>query len=284
MLGAINSFFAKLIFFIADQAETFWGNLTLVDYSAWQFVIDIFLVAVIFYWIIALISGTRAINILFGLVILAVIFLISNALQLLALGWLLERLFTVALVAIPIIFQQELRRGLEKLGKTKFFLAKKAKEIDFLKSELIEACFKMAKQKIGALIVLRREVSLKEYIDTGILLHAKVSKELLISIFTVSSPLHDGATIIDDGKIIAAACVLPHSFKEYGHTFGMRHKAALALTEATDAHVIVVSEEKSSVGFASAGALEDNVSPEKLSQLLDKSFYRPNNHVQKSSA
>lgn len=272
MLDFLNSLVAKFISFVGDKAEAFWQNLTLVDYSSWQLAIDILLIAIIFYWIILLIKGTRAINIVLGLIILAVIFLISQALQLLALGWILERLFTVVLVAIPIIFQQELRRGLEKLGKTKFFLAKQAKEIDFLKSEIIEACLQMAHKRMGALLVFRREVNLKEYIDTGIQLHAKVSKELLISIFNAQAPLHDGAVILDDGRIVAAACVLPHSFKEYGHSFGMRHKAALALTEATDAHVIVISEQNGTIGFVQEGKLEENVSPEKLSQLLDETF------------
>lgn len=282
MLHAINSVISKFIFFIADKAETFWANLTLVDYSPWQFTVDLILVAILFYWLMILVSGTRAFNMILGLVILAVIFFISQALQLLALGWLLERLFTVVLVAIPIIFQQELRRGLEKLGKTKFFLARRAKEIDFLKSEIIEACLRMAKHHIGALIVLRKEVSLKEYVDTGIQLSAKVSKELLISIFIPTSPLHDGAVIIDEGRVVAAACVLPHSFKEYGHAFGTRHKAALALTEATDAHVIVISEQKGTVGFVSEGELEENVTPERLASLLDQTFKVKKSHVSKS--
>lgn len=272
MLSAINTAIAKFIFFIADKAEAFWTNLTLIEYSPWQLSIDIILVAILFYWIIIFLKGTRAINILLGLIVLGAVFFLSQAFQLLALGWILERLFTVILVAIPIIFQQELRRGLEKLGKTKFFLAKRAKEIDFLKSEIIEACLRLAKQRTGALIVFRREVSLKEYIDTGIQLQSKVSKELLISIFLPHSPLHDGAVIIDEGRLIAASCVLPHSFREYGHAFGMRHKSALALTEATDAHVIVISEEKGTVGFVSEGVLKENVSPESLSGILDHTF------------
>lgn len=270
MLNVINSAVAKFVFFIADKAETFWQNLTLVQYSPLQLAIDIILVAILFYWILLVVQGTRAVNIILGLVVLAVIFFISQALQLLALGWLLERLFTLVLVAIPIIFQQELRRGLEKLGKTKFFLARQAKEIDFLKSELIEACLAMAKNRIGALLVFQQEVSLKEYVDTGVSLNAKVSKELLLSIFSQGSPLHDGAVILGDRRIAAAGCVLPHSFKAYGHAFGTRHKAALALSEATDAEIIVISEQRGTVGYVRGGELEENVTPERLSLLLDQ--------------
>lgn len=281
MLDAINSVISKFIFFVADKAEIFWQNVTLVQYSPWQLALDILLVAILFYWIILLVSGTRAVNIILGLLVLAVIFFVSEALKLLALGWLLERLFTVVLVAIPIIFQQELRRGLEKLGRTKFFLARQAKELDFLKSEIIEACLTMVKHRLGGLFVLQKEVSLKEYLETGVTLNAKVSKELLLSIFARESPLHDGAAIIGDRRLIAAGCVLPHSFKAYGHAFGTRHKAALSLSEATDAEVIVISEQRGIMSYAKGGNLEENISPERLSTRLDlalrikKSSFRP---------
>lgn len=272
MLEAINSVISRFILFIADKAEIFFQNLSLVDYSVFQIIIDILLIAILFYWIILFVSGTRAVNIIFGFIILAVIFLISKALSLLAVGWLLERLFMVILIAIPIIFHPELRRALEKLGKTKFFLAQQAKEIDILKSEIIEACNIMASQKTGALIVLRREVSLKEYIDTGVQILGKVTKELLLSIFNPQSPLHDGAVIIDNGKIVAASCTLPHSFKEYDRKFGTRHKAAIALSEITDADVIVVSEQKGTVSFARNGDMEADIDSIKLDSFLSETF------------
>jgi diadenylate cyclase len=271
-MNAMSQAIAKFISVITDATRNFWENINVSQYSAFQVVIDILLVAILFYWLIQLIRGSRATNIVFGLIVVALVFALSRWLQLLALGWLLDRLLTVILVAIPIIFQQELRRGLEKLGRTKFFLAQEAKEIDFIRSEIISACFEMARQKIGGLLVFRGEVSLKEYIDTGVLLHARISKELLLSIFSKESPLHDGAVMIDQNRMIAAGCVLPHSFKEYGHKFGTRHKAALGLSESTDAKVIVVSEQRGTVSYVFEGHIEEDISTERLQTILTEIF------------
>ncbi|MBI2453659.1 DNA integrity scanning protein DisA nucleotide-binding domain protein [Candidatus Peregrinibacteria bacterium] len=197
------------------------------------------------------------------------------------------------MVAIPIIFQQELRRGLEKLGKTKFFLAQEAKEIDFIRSELIESFFGMAKKKLGALIVFRGDVKLKEYIDTGVVISGRISKELILALFSKESPLHDGAVIIDQYRMIAGGCILPHSFKEYGHKFGTRHKAALGLSEATDAAVFVVSEERGTVSYVADGEIEPDITPERAQAILThilapkKLFHRKHNshhHAQKSTS
>lgn len=274
MLNFINEIVSRFVIFVSDKGSAFLQNISLNQVSFWQIAIDILLVSVLFYWLIRIVQGGRAVNIVLGLIMLALLFLLSQALSLLALGWLLERLLTVILVAIPIIFQQELRRGLEKLGRTKFFLEKEAKEIDFLKSEIIEACYVMAKQHIGGLLVFRREVNLKEYIDTGILLNAKLGKELLLSIFLPRAPLHDGAVIIDGGRIVAAGCVLPHSFKKMPHTFGTRHKAAIAVSEATDADVIVISEQRGTVSFVSDGQILEDIAPEKLAEFLDGTLGR----------
>lgn len=272
MLNFLNELISRFVISVSDMTASFWQTLSSSELSFWQIAVDILLVAVLFYWLIRMVQGTRAVNITFGLIMLAVLYFISRALQLLALGWLLERLLTVILVAIPIIFQQELRRGLEKLGRTKFFLAQEAKEIDFLKSEIINTCQKMAEMRIGGLIVLRQEVNLKEYIDTGVILNAKVTYELLLSIFTPKSPLHDGAVIIENGRIAAAGCVLPQSFQKLPHHFGTRHKAAIALSEATDAKIIVISEEKGAVSFVSEGKISENIVPEKLDEFLEKAF------------
>jgi len=273
MIQAITSLFASFVAAISDASRTIWDNINVAQYSGWNVALDIFLVAILFYWLIMIIHGSRATNIMLGFIILALLLSLSRWLQLLALGWLLDRLLTVTLVAIPIIFQQELRRGLEKLGRTKFFLAKEAKEMDFIRSEIIEACFDMAKRNVGALIVFKGEVSLKEYVDTGVALYARISKELFLSIFTPGTPLHDGAVIIDQNRILAAGCVLPHSFKEeYGHKFGTRHKAALGLSEATDAAVVVVSEQRGTVAFVNEGEIEENLTPARLEKRLNTLF------------
>lgn len=268
MVNALSNVFARFVGGISEITRSIWQNINVAHYSGLQVFLDIVLVAILFYWLIMLIRGSRAVNIVLGLVVLALVFAMSRWLQLLALGWLLDRLLTVILVAIPIIFQQELRRGLEKLGRTKFFLAQEAKEIDIVRSEIIGAFFEMAKLRRGALIVFRGEVSLKEYLDTGVVLYSRISNELLLSLFSRESPLHDGAVIIDQNRIVAAGCVLPHSFKEYGHKFGTRHKAALGLSETTDANIFVVSEQRGTVSYVVDGNIEEDIAPERAQILL----------------
>ncbi|MBI4994161.1 TIGR00159 family protein [Candidatus Peregrinibacteria bacterium] len=272
MINAFSRGFAQFILVITEATRNFWGNLNVYQYSPLQIAVDILLVAVLFYWLLMLIRGSRASNILLGVFVLVIVFAISRWLELLAVGWLLDRLLTVILVAIPIIFQQELRRGLEKLGRTKFFLAQEAKEIDFIRSEIIETCFEMAKKRLGGLIVFRGEVNLKEYIDTGIAMYARISKELLLSVFSHESPLHDGAVIIDQSRIIAAGCILPHSFKEYGHKFGTRHKAALGLSEATDAKILVISEQRGTVSYVADGNIWEDITAERAQNILTEIF------------
>jgi len=279
-LDIISKLIADSIIAIGRQAQAFWDNLTLLNFSFAQVFIDILLVSIIFYYIFVLLKGSRAVNILIGLVIVGFIFALSKALQLITLGWLLDRILTVILVAIPIIFQQELRMALEKLGHTKISLSQKAKKINFFVSNIVEACEFLCSQKIGALIVLQNTVPLKEYIDTGIALNANISKELVENIFLPKSPLHDGAIILNEDKIIAASCVLPHSFKSYGQVLGTRHKAALGLSENTDAKIIVLSEEKGTISYAESGRLERNITPARL-QVILTDFLKPSRHHKK---
>ncbi len=209
---------------------------------------------------------------LIGLAIIMIVYFISKALQLVALGWLLDRFMTIVLVAIPIIFQKELRMGLERLGHTKLFLSQKARKIDRMILSIVNASEKMASNKVGALIVLQRSVPLKEYIDTGVLLSASVSEELILSIFHPKGALHDGAVIIAHEKIEAASCVLPHSFEKSDSGLGTRHKAALGLSENSDAIVVVVSEEKGTISFASEGKIERGITSVRLHLLLTKAL------------
>ena len=273
-METISRWIAEIILFIGKQAQTFFENVTLLNFSFAQVFIDILLVSILFYYLFLLLKGSRAVNVLFGLIIVGLVFIISKALQLFALGWLLDRFLTLLLVAIPVIFQQELRMALEKLGHTKFSLSQKVKAINLLISNIVEACETLSKEKSGALIVLENTVPLKEYVDTGIKLHASVTKELILSIFLHRSPLHDGAVIIKDDEIVAASCVLPHSFKSYGQVLGTRHKAALGLSENTDAKIIVISEEKGSISFAEKGSMERNISTARL-QVLLTDFLKP---------
>jgi diadenylate cyclase len=263
---------ADIILSIGSQSQAFWAKLMLLNFSFWQIFIDILLVTVILYFIFALLKGSRAVHVLIGLSIMVVIFILSKALQLVALGWLLDRFLTVILVAIPVIFQQELRMALERLGHTKIFLTQKAREIDRMITSIVEACETLANEKKGALIVIQHSIPLKEYVDTGILLNAVVSKELLINIFNNKAPLHDGAVIIGNEKIMAASCLLPHSRENTATVMGTRHKAALGLSENTDASIVVLSEEKGTISFARNGNMEKNISPSTLRFLLSEVF------------
>ncbi len=279
-MDLINKTIADFLLFISREASTFWENISLLRFSAPQVIIDIIIVSIVFYYIFTLIKGSRAIHILIGLAILAFIFIISQVLQLFATSWLLDRFLTVILVAIPVIFQQELRRGLEKLGQTKIFSGNDIKATDIQISNMVEATVQMSKSKTGALIVLKRDVNLNEYAETGVQINGKVSKELLLNIFQPKSPLHDGAVILKGGTIIAAGCVLPHSYKHADKSLGTRHKAAIGLSENTDAHIIVVSEEKGIISYALNGRLQKNITPEILQEHLEK-FYSSNKKQKK---
>lgn len=268
----ISQLIANSILFIGEQTGIFWGNLALLNFSWPQIVLDILAVAVIFYFIFSLIKGSRAVHVLIGLAIIVLVYFLSKALQLVALGWLLDRFMTIVLVAIPIIFQKELRMGLERLGHTKLFLSQKARKIDRMILSIVNASEKMGANKVGALIVLQRTVPLKEYIDTGVLLGATVSEELILSIFHPKGALHDGAVIIANEKIEAASCILPHSFENSDSSLGTRHKAALGLSENSDAIVVVVSEEKGTISFADSGKIERGVTPVRLHLLLTRAL------------
>lgn len=273
-MQSINNFITKFISFSSQEVGTFWQHLDLLNFSYPQVAIDILMVSVLFYYLFSLLRGTRAVHILIGLTILAFIFLMSKWLDLVAIGWLLDNFLTVTLVAIPVIFQQELRMALEKLGRTKIFHNQTAEDLEHITRSILSAVEQLQSKKTGALIVLKKEVSLSEYTATGVSLDADVSKELLINIFQPKSPLHDGAIVIEGNKISAAACILPPSFKSYGHDFGTRHKAAIGLSEETDAQVIVVSEEKGTVSYSRNGRIDQNITIERLQRLLTQ-FYRP---------
>ncbi|MBD3327687.1 TIGR00159 family protein [Candidatus Peregrinibacteria bacterium] len=274
-MNAIGSLVGSIIIGIAEQAQIFWENLRLLNFSPYEILLDIFLVSIIFYFILTLIRGSRAVQVLIGLSIVGLVFIISKVFQLVALSWLLDRFVTVILVAIPIIFQRELRLGLEKLGKTKFFLYQKERQIERMIRSIVDAALQLSEDKTGALIVIQQSVPLKEFIDTGIETDSKISSEILISIFNKKSPLHDGAAIIVDEKIKAATCILPHSFENTSSGMGTRHKAALGLAETTDAAIIVVSEEKGTISFAREGKMEKNISAQKLQQHLTNMLKKP---------
>lgn len=242
-------------------------------------VIDILIVAFVLYRLMLLIRDTRAVQLIKGLAVLLVATAVSSLLNLHTVHWLLRYTLTGLVVALPIVFQPELRRALEKLGGGDFFsrpLTQMAEgDRSALINEVVRAVQNMSGTRTGALIILERATGLQELVDTGIKVDGIVSAELLMNIFINKSPLHDGAAIIRGDRLVAAACVLPLSeSRELSRELGTRHRAAVGVTEQSDALAVVVSEETGNVSMALEGTLYRRLNEAGLHELLVK-FLQP---------
>lgn len=223
-------------------------------------VIDIAIVAFVMYRLMLLIKGTRAVQLIKGLIVLFVITALSSLFNLNTANWLLRQAMTALLVALPVVFQPELRRALEKLGRGRFLSTTTMthSETDPSKviAEISRAATLLSKNKMGALMVLERETGLEEYIDTGVKIDGLVSAEFLVNIFIPKTPLHDGAVVIRRERVAAAACFLPLSENPtLTSDLGSRHRAGIGITEHSDAVAVIVSEETGSVALAVEGIL-----------------------------
>lgn len=222
--------------------------------------LDVLIVAVVLYKLYGLIKDTRAVTLLKGLLVILVAALLSNWLHLNALYWLLGKTLTVVAVALPVVFQPELRRALEHIGRGRLFSKSSRlneEEMDKLFYEIAKTATILSKGKTGALIVMERETGLNDYMESGIKIDGLVSSELLLNCFIPNTPLHDGAIIIRGNRIMAAGCLLPLTEKpDLDKEFGTRHRAALGLSEQADAVVLVVSEETGLISLAIGGQLE----------------------------
>jgi uncharacterized protein (TIGR00159 family) len=226
-------------------------------------------VAFIVYRVLLLIRGTRAMQMLTGLGILGIAFLISSTLELFTTHWLLSYFFDYLILIVIVLFQDDLRRALTHVGKNPFFSAASAEEEREMVDEIARAATLMAKERMGALIVIERETGLKNFIDTGSKVESKVKSELLYAIFIPTSPIHDGAVIIREGRIAAAGCFLPLSKDpNIDKRYGTRHRAALGLSEETDAIVILVSEEAGEAHLVKSGKITTNLNELELCQSL----------------
>lgn len=234
----------------------------LLTYFRWQDVVDIIVVAFVIYQLITIIRGTRSGQMVIGIGILTVIYFAASVLDLATLKWIMQTFLSSILLIIIIVFQQDIKRALTQVGKSPFHRHDDTTDKDL--EEVKRALFYLSKRRIGALIVYERETSLGDFIESGFPLDAKLTKELLISIFMPVSPLHDGAVIISDGRVKHAGCILPLTQNPYiNKRFGTRHRAAIGLTEETDAVVLVVSEETQEISIVRHGALttvEDEIS------------------------
>ncbi len=240
-------------------------------------VVDILLVTAVIYSVLILIRGTRAVQVLRGFIGLALIIaLLSSIIALPAFSWLVGITLPTLLLAIPVIFQPELRRALEQLGRTGNYLrffrrSQENKTIVALKP----ACLRLSQRRHGALIVFERDTGLQEYIDTGIQLNADPSPELFLTIFNKTTELHDGAVIIRNDKIAAAACVMPLSTSSLSdRQMGLRHRAALGISEVSDAVTVIVSEETGHVSIAHNGRIIRRQDPARLDSILNAFLHR----------
>lgn len=231
--------------------------------------IDIGIVAFLAYRLILLIKGTRAMQMLTGLGILGIGFFLSSALDLFTTHWVLSYFIDYLILIVIVLFQDDLRKALTHVGKNPFFATASAEEERAMVDEIARAATRLAREKIGALIVLERETGLKNFIDTGSRIEAKVNADLLYSIFHETSPLHDGAVILTAGRLAAAGCFLPLSKDpNIDKRYGTRHRAALGITEDTDAIVVLVSEEAGEAHLVKNGRLMTNLSEQELSSSL----------------
>lgn len=239
-------------------------------------IVDILLVAFVLYKLYYLIKDTRAVALLKGLVVLLMATLISRWLGLNVINWVLQKAMTVVLVALPVVFQPELRRALEQLGRGKIFRKSdvlNAEEAELLAADVSKSIAVMSKNKIGALIVIEQETGLNDYIETGLKVDGLVSSEFLINIFIPNTPMHDGAVIIRGSRIMAAGCLLPLSEdRNLNKELGTRHRAAIGISEQTDAIVIVVSEETGIISIAQSGRLQRYLDAEALKGILRPHF------------
>ncbi len=239
-------------------------------------IVDIAIVALVIYYFLQFIRGTRAFQMLFALVAIFIASYFARWANLKALGLIIDSLKAFWVVAFVILFQPEIRNALARLGRYRFlrFFIKPEEESATVE-ELIRATELMKERRLGGLIVIQREMGLKEYIETGTTVSAKVSAPLLASIFTTPSPLHDGACIIKNDEIVAAGCILPlFEVPNLDGFLGTRHRAGLGITSLSDAVSIIVSEETKKVSFASRGKLITNLSSSALRRNLNKALFK----------
>ena len=242
-------------------------------------ILEIILVAIIFYKLYKVIEGTRAITLAKGIFVLFFVnFLCSTLFNLPLLSWLFEKFMTWVFVALPIVFQPELRRTLERLGQGRFLFDERSGALDEEEAqkiidEIITATKSLSATKTGALMVIERRTGLNDIGDTGIRLDARITSELLLNIFFVNTPLHDGATIIRGKRIFAAACLLPLTEKHgLSKELGTRHRAAIGLSEQCDALILVVSEETGTISIAENGKIMRHLNEETLESILKPAF------------
>jgi diadenylate cyclase len=239
----------------------------------WQDMVDVILMSIIIYRLLLIIKGTKAAHMLIGLGLLLMASLLSGYFELYTVDWMIQSFWAQIVIAIIILFQPEIRRALAQMGEAQIF--KNLTSAEELKSldEIVRATVSLANKKIGALIAIERDTSLKDFVEMGTPLDARVTKEILLSIFHPTSPIHDGAVVIKGNRIVAAGCFLPITMgPDISKSLGTRHRAGLGLSEETDAVIVVVSEETGVVSMAIHGKLDTHLDMGTLRDILTDLF------------
>jgi diadenylate cyclase len=249
----------------------------------WQDIVDILIVAYLIYRILLMIRGTRTVQMMLGLFVIAGGYYVAQRFELYIISWVIRNLLGYLVLAILVIFHPELRRMLAQVGQNTFFRHFYGIEKTQIIDDIVRAAEWLSSRRIGALIVVERNIGLKNFIDSGVKMDAEISKELLSSIFISGAPLHDGAIIIKDNRLAAAACFLPLTLSSnISKELGTRHRAAIGVTEETDAVVIIVSEETGAVSITVGGEITRHLTSPELKRVL-KSLLGSGTQQQKSS-
>jgi len=246
-----------------------------IPHLTWNALFDILIVAFFIYELLVFIKGTRAVQMAVGLGLIIAFFYLSRWVRLETVSWMLTNVLPYFVFAIIVIFQHEIRRALARFGQAPFFAGFSSINRNEFYDEIILAVTTLAANQTGALIVIERDIGLKTYIESGIALDAALSYDLLVTIFNPSVPLHDGAVVVQSGRVAAAACFLPLTVKpRLSKELGTRHRAAIGVTEETDAVAIIVSEETAAISFAHDGEMERYLDPDTLRLRLRDAFER----------
>jgi diadenylate cyclase len=245
---------------ILPMAANFW--------EYFRIVLDIFLVAFLFYWVYSFISNTRALQLIKGLIAIFVVAVLSRILQLDTLNWLITNLTSYIVITVIILFQPELRRLLTQFGQRNW-IANALNNETFPLDELVSSVLAMSEERIGSLIVIERNTGLRSFIESGVIINSAITEELIRTIFFPNTPLHDGAIIIHEAKVAAAACYLPLSdSRQLRKHHGARHRAALGIAEETDALVVVTSEETGGISIMANGRMYSKIKVPDLKNMI----------------
>lgn len=251
--------------------EGMWDKILLYLTDFWDIfrhVLDISVVALIFYWIYKFFTDTRAVQLIKGVIVIAVVAVLAGILRLDALDWLVKNFTSYLVITVIILFQPELRRLITQFGQRNWLSSESTAET-FPLDELVNSLFSMSEEKTGALIVIERNTGLKSYVESGVVVDAIISEEFIRTIFFPLTPLHDGAIIIQEGRIAAAACYLPLSdSKQLKKQHGARHRAALGIAEETDALVLIVSEENGNISIMVNGKMISRIKDSDLKNMI----------------